>query len=283
MRKRKPKKRPAKTRKIFNATGYDVAGFELIDISGGLLYENASQTAWNGGYYGEDRKSDPPASWPNRWQSFDPAKLRLYARSLKTRVFVLNVEHYRDHELGKLVDILEIIRAERPEITLGVWSVIPCSEFYTLQNYAGFIDFQAGKPWGVEPAAWWNHPDVGPARVAGYEALRQRNDRIASVLLPHVDALFPSVYAAVDYQGEPAKAWTIGRPVELQVDESIRIAKGKPVYPVYSPTLSNGMPLSEVVHVETFKATRKAAGVVVWANTSRTTAESTLKLASTIK
>lgn len=228
-----------KSFRFYNATATDLEGFESILCDGGLTYaapDGSKPSAWVGGYYGEDRVAAPAADWSKRWQEWDRGRLELFADSIKSRVLMVNVEHYGDDKLGRLVDLLETIRDFRPELAIGVWSLFPASEWWTVQNYAQLIDWQAGRPHITQPSSWWKR--VGPDRVAAFEKWRARNRLIARKLLAHVDALFPAIYPVYDV-AQVGDEWKLARNVELVLAEARAIAGELPVIPVYFPLVSS--------------------------------------------
>lgn len=254
--------------KLFNATGQALDGFTPIACSGGLTYQtqDGERSAWIGGYYGEDRTGEPAAPWSSRWQAFDPSRLISFAESLTSRVLMINVEHYGDDGLGRLVDLLETLREYRPDVALGVWSLLPSSEWWTVQNYAQFIDWQAGHPHFDQVATWWRR--VGPSRVVTFEAWQARNRLIARKLAPHVDALFPSIYPVYDIQSA-GDEWKLARNVDLVIEEARAVAGGLPIFPVYFPfTAWSKKPASPALTQALCRAVKPADGLVLWSDGS---------------
>lgn len=254
-----------RTRKLLiDTTGKLGDGWTPAFCSGGLTYQGGELSAWKGGYFGQDRIGGPAALWSDRWQEIIPERLNAFADSISDPIFMLNVEHYPDHRTGHLIDIIEGIRSRRPDVAIGIWSVIPSSLFSMLIDYAQYIDFKAGHPHYTRPASWWNHPTVGPARVAAFKAWQARNDQVAAKLVPHVDVLFPSIYPGKE-PDRYSPAWALTRVVELQVEESIRISRGLPVLPVYYPFVSPTKSIaSEELTAASVEGAADADGFVMW-------------------
>lgn len=254
-----------KAKFVANATPYDIDGVPRVKFSGGLTYQYAGreESAWIGGYFGEDRAGDPPAPWPKRWQAWDPDRLNRFADSVVEPILGLNIEHYGDAGIGRIVDIIEAIRDRRPDLAIGLWSIVPKSQFWVLQDYAQFIDWKAGRPHFKQLDSWWNHPAVGPARVRAFEDWQAGNDRAARRLVPHIDFVCPSVYPVKDRGLEPI--WTLAREPELMIAECRRVAPGLPVLATYYPFLSTTkLPASPALTEAILNACRKADATIIF-------------------
>jgi hypothetical protein len=259
-----------KSFKLLNASRVEsLAGYDRILETGGMLYRDENgveQSPWVGGVWGEDRTGAPAAPWSNRWQTFDRVRLEKFADSVTARVLMLDIEHYADDQLGKLVDLIETIRSFRPDIAIGVWSILPASDWWTVQNFAQYLDFRNGHPHFVMSSQWWHHPNVGKKYEAAYAKWQARNRLAAAKLVPHVDYLAPSIYPARDIDAENL-AWELARNAELVIDEAISLAQGKPVLPVYYPWVSaSRTPASEALTAAIAGACVKADGLVLWSD-----------------
>ena len=177
---------------------------------------------------------------------------------------ILNVEHYATHQLGKLVSMLEVIRAGNPTLKLGIWSVVPASAYYILAKYAAWKDFQAGRPHDEQDAAWWALTQNAPTAEAAYKGWRSENDLRAKILGPHIDAIVPSGYPVVE--PPPGKLWMGAREPEYMIAECRRLFKTKPVYLCWNPHLPNSTVRASDGYTAAVIKTglAKADGVIVW-------------------
>lgn len=253
-----------KSRITLNATYHDAPGYARCKIDGGLTYKDASgawQSAWVGGYDGPNG----PKDWSTRWQEIIPEKLDAFAQSIDADYFALNVEHYGPDKLGRLVDIIERIRAASDgRYAIGVWSIVPRSDWSTLKSYAEVVDYQAGHPHFDMPATWW--AKASPARVLAYKQWQEANELAAKKLVPHVDFLMPSIYP-VKEPDRYAPDWSLAREPDLMIAECRRLAPELPVLACYYPYISAlRKPASETVNRVVLDAARGADGTVIWAD-----------------
>lgn len=259
---------------VLNGSRYPIAGVETVQFSGGLTYQDGGveKSAWIGGYYGEGRKGDPAAPWANRWQAVDGFNLKQFAKSITSSVFVLNVEHYGADSVGRIVDIVERIREVRPDVAIGLWSVLPSSQWWVVYDYAAYIDWKAGKPHINMPSTWWEHPTIGPTRIRAFEKWRQENSFMAKKLVPHLDFLCPSVYPAQEAQAN-TPLWCMAREPDLMIEECRRLCD-LPVIPCYYPYISGyKRAASDDLNKTIMQACRKADGAIVWSDGNATQAQ----------
>lgn len=139
--------------------------------------------------------------------------------------------------VDKLSAILSWIRAEAPDVQLGAYGTVPLRDYWRAIRGSGSKEYQA-----------W----------------QQDNDRLDE-LLPHVDALYPSIYTFYsDRQGWVTYAIA-------QIGEARRKAKGKPVYAFLWPQYHESNHLIGLKPIEPDywdlqlnTVSQHADGVVIW-------------------
>lgn len=261
------------SRPIFDGTVKGGAGPLRALVEGGLRYRDASgneQSAWIGGYYGENRTKDPAAPADKKWQIIDREKGRAFARSITAPLFALNVEQYPADGLGRLIDVLELIRSERPDVALAVWGVLPESNWWLFNNYAQAVDYRDSRPHPSAPPqspGWW--ATTLQQQTRALEAWRVEARLRAAKLLPHVDVVIPVIYPVFD--ADDANAWYAARGSGFAVGETVKLAGGKPVYPCFwpyasDPKVKTSDALNRAVLAASFEA--GADGFIVWADQS---------------
>lgn len=255
---------------LLNGTQHAIPGYVRARIDGRLTYTfgNEERCAWVGG-------PDGPR------EQYDHDKLIEFAESIVDPYYVLNVEK-PGKSIGLCVDIIETIRAAAtPGTQLGLWSIVPSSNYYTLANYAGYRDFQAGRPHNAMPASWWAHPTNGPTFVREFVQWRESNTLQARKLLPHVDFLMPSIYPVIEPPAD--KQWMGGREPELMIAECRRLTT-KPVFACWSPHISGTATLASPGYARAAlgAAMKGADGIAIWTDThaSPETATTALSMAS---
>ncbi|MGX9120276.1 hypothetical protein ACWTU6_26965 [Mesorhizobium sp. BHbsci] len=142
--------------------------------------------------------------------------------------------------IAKYQKTLSAFRKADPSVKLGLYSVLP------LRDYWRAIGHQ------------------GPVALDGW---KQQNTTIASSLIPHVDALFPSLYTFYDDKvGWLAYA-------QANIREARRISQGKPVYcflwPQFHKSLSGRNTTRPFLpgdfwYAELDTCRKLADGIVIW-------------------
>lgn len=246
---------------LINGTNYAIPGYPRAKIDGGLRYirNGEERCAWIGG-------PDPANSaiWRD---DFNRDRLMEWAEEQTERsLVVLNVEHYPTHQLGKLVSMLEVIRAGNPTLKLGIWSVVPASAYFILAKYAAWKDFLAGKPHDEQDAAWWAATENAPTVEAAYKGWKSENDLRAKILGPHIEVVVPSGYPTVEPPAD--KLWMGAREPELMIAECRRLFKTKQVLLCWNPHLPNSTARASDGYASAVIKTglAKADGVIVWAD-----------------
>jgi hypothetical protein len=86
------------------------------------------------------------------------------------------------------------------------------------------------------PIRWWEAVESGHVHQhrANMAAWRAINTRTAEALVDLVDFLVPAVYAVYPDKWQQWRAYA-----EIVCDEAARVARGKPVYPIMCPTVTN--------------------------------------------
>ncbi len=273
---------------IFNSTGVEIAGTTRITTVGGLTYPTpfGEASAWVGGYDGPGGTDARPADWSRRWRDYDESKLRAFARSLKSPIVVIDIEHWevdpvKDGEetartwLNKLAALCRTIKQERPDIVVGCYDILPASNYWALVNWGAWQRWkETGQKNNELPDAWWAAKEQEYRN--DFAAWQQTNDFTKSILLPAVDALFPSIYP--NYRiGEAPRPGSIpgslemdGDVVRLKIEESKRIAEGKPVYPYYWPIIKeDGGEIADAArtsHTIDTAIAAGASGIVIWSD-----------------
>jgi peptidoglycan hydrolase-like protein with peptidoglycan-binding domain len=152
----------------------------------------------------------------------------------------------------RYLQVISWIRDERPDLKIGIYSIIPLSEFYPAVNYGKLQD---GDPWAVAQAAEF---------TAAYEAVVAASDFLAPIA-EAVDYIFPSLYTSNDER----QAW------QYYAEYTVAIAKryNKPVYPFiwprYHEATGGGLGLQQLpvdfyrLQLDTLKAL-EVDGIVIW-------------------
>jgi hypothetical protein len=129
--------------------------------------------------------------------------------------------------LGPLIATAEDLRAVGQKV--GFYGPLPVnSNQFTAMRWAAFNDPNA--------PAFARDPNNAETRqhLANYEKWVEGNDRLARLLLPHVDVVVVELYPL---NADPRDMlWLI----RGSVDEARRVAAGKPVYGILSPFWSEG-------------------------------------------
>jgi hypothetical protein len=161
--------------------------------------------------WGPQRESKGPWPPPNPTPA-DEVRIKAVAAKLEAEMpggyVMLDVEHWHtraafvkepvNDNIQKLIKLADWVHQAGPSLKVGYFGVIPVDD-YTM--FAG-----------------------GP--IESVEAFLRDNQRIAA-LAPHVDVLFPDIYAITDNYGE----WERWARTVLQAAKQY----GKPVYPVLWP------------------------------------------------
>jgi hypothetical protein len=145
-------------------------------------------------------------------------------------------EDARGKSREKFLKVLESIRAARPGIKVGYYDVVPVMRYW---------------------------PVVDVARKSEKRSWENLNKRAAEDFVPHVDAIFPSLYTLYgDQQGWKAYA-----------EETLRVTKsfGKPVYCFLWPKYQGGdreltgkYLSAEYWNLELETCYKYADGIVIW-------------------
>ncbi|SDH43599.1 hypothetical protein [Variovorax sp. OV700] len=145
-------------------------------------------------------------------------------------------EDERSKSREKYLNVVRNIRAARPGIKLGYYGVVPTRTYWPLLD--------AGRK--SERQKWEN-----------------LNSRAAQDFVPHVDAIFPSLYTLYGNQ----EGWRI------YAEETLRVAKrfGKPVYCYLWPQFNSGNPLlggkylpADYWMLELETCYKHSDGIVIW-------------------
>jgi hypothetical protein len=244
---------------LANGTTYNLPDMVRVHIDGGLRYKvnGREYSAWEGGYDGPNG----PKDWKTRWQAWDPTRLDRFSDSITAPYFALNVEHYGLNGLSRLVDIIEHIRRRRPDVAIGVWSLLPKSLFWPVYDYSQWLDYKAGRPHLQQTDKWW--AIVGPDREVAFRAWQAENDFAARKLVPHVDYLMPSCYPVIEPTQE--LMWTAAREPELSIAECRRVAPHLPVIASYYAYISSAQRVASPLLTKTIlDAMRAADHRVIW-------------------
>jgi hypothetical protein len=279
--------------RLYNSTTIDLTGVPRIRTDGGLTYPDIfgnEQSAWVGGYDGPGGNGARPASWKERWREYDEKKLRAYARALRGPMFVLDIEHWEVDPnvhgeevarqwLTRMADICKTIKRERPDLIIGVYDILPGSEHWALANWGAWQRWkETGERNNELPDAWWAVKEK--EYRAAFENWQKKNDFTATILLPAVDALCPSIYPnyrmTVETPTEDTPKAATGvlttdrDVVRLKIEEAIRVGGGKPVYPFYWPIITEdgGEVATPERTANTIGAALNAgaAGIILWSD-----------------
>lgn len=250
------------TKLLFNGSQFPnlLPGIPDIKIDGRLTYvfNGEERTAW----INRDDQSKP-----NWRRGFDYDRLMEYSESIPDSSYlILDVEHYRiDMELGLHIDIIETIRHANPSLQIGLFSVLPQSNYHTVADYAAWLDFKEGRPHNDQTASWWAHPNGGLKAIAEYKGWQDTNVLIARKLGPHLNFIAPSIYPAVEPPKD--KIWMGAREPQLMVKECRRLfGRSKPCIPVWQPNMPDAVTLASNEYSQAvIKAMAQAAdGLAVW-------------------
>lgn len=247
---------------LLNGTQYAMTGHVRARVDGRLVYvaNGVERCAWVGGPDGPNGPADV-ATWR---QNIIREDLIDYAQSIAEPYFVLNVEHYAIDSLGRIIDILETIRFARPDLMIGLWSVLPVSDFTTVANFSAYQDFRAGRPHDARGAGWWAQPVNGPAITQRFLEWKERDRLIARKLRPHLDFTCPSIYPV--YEPTRDQLWTAAREPELMIAECRQLCPSLPCFPCWTPHIyaSNKRASPALMQTVLEAAIRKADGVMIW-------------------
>ncbi len=116
-----------------------------------------------------------------------------------------------DKNLAMLMQIVDWIHSERPQVKVGFYGILPLADFWTPVNYLYFLPYVATSPWAA---------DNVPKFEAAYKDWQAANDRLRP-LAAKVDFVCPSLYTFYDdptnwqlfAQANIAKAHRYGKPV----------------------------------------------------------------------
>lgn len=142
--------------------------------------------------------------------------------------------------LAKYQKTLSAFRKADPSVKLGLYSVLPVRDYWRA---------------------------IGVHGTVGLNDWKQQNTNIASSLLPHVDALFPSLYTFYDDKA----GWVAYAQANLV--EARRISQGKPVYcflwPQFHKSLSGRNTTRPFLpgdfwYAELDTCRKLADGIVIW-------------------
>ncbi len=195
----------------------------------------------------------------------DEEATRTLARQVAAtgKILVLDIEHWPvdiryssraevDASLAKLMNIVDWLKDERPELKVGFYGILPLRDYWVPVNYQSRL----------KTTGWWRDTELAkwtPAQVAWEGA-----DDYLKPLAEKVDYIVPSLYTFYD---DPA-SWQLY--AEGNLAEAARY--GKPVIPVLQPfyhdsTPSGGTPVDGKFFAQQLDATRRlgAAGVAIWA------------------
>ncbi|HRH26058.1 MAG TPA: peptidoglycan-binding domain-containing protein [Candidatus Paceibacterota bacterium] len=152
----------------------------------------------------------------------------------------------------KYLRVIGWIRDERPDLKVGIYSIIPLSELTHAVNY-GLL--QDGDAWAVSQAAQF---------TAAYEAVVAASDFLAPIANA-VDYIFPSLYTSNNSQQD----WLYYAEYTVAIAERY----GKPVYPFiwprYHESTAGGLALQQLpldfyrLQLDTLKALN-VDGIVIW-------------------
>ncbi|MER9053957.1 hyaluronidase [Mesorhizobium sp. M0904] len=135
--------------------------------------------------------------------------------------------------IAKYQQTLSVFRRADPNVKLGFYGVMPIRDHWRAIGHDG---------------------------AAAQEDWKQQNTRIASALVPYVDALFPSLYTFYGDQD----AWIAY--AQANIGEARRVAQGKPVYcflwPQFQKTLAF-LP-GDFWYAQLDTCRRLADGIVIW-------------------
>ncbi|MER8595866.1 hypothetical protein NKH33_30735 [Mesorhizobium sp. M1182] len=142
--------------------------------------------------------------------------------------------------IAKYQKTLSAFRKADPGVKVGLYSVLPVRDYW--------------RAIGVQ----------GPAAL---DEWKQQNTDIASSLIPHVDALFPSLYTFYDDKD----GWVAY--AQANLSEARRISQGKPVYCFLWPQFHKSLPGKNTTrpflpgdywYTELDTCRRLADGIVIW-------------------
>lgn len=156
----------------------------------------------------------------------DEAACRALARKVSSlgRMLVLDIEHWNvnllttpqaeaDANIAKLMQTVDWIKDERPDLKVGFFSLLPLGDYWTTSNYAHALIW-------ASTSAWWS--GNLPKFEAAYRQMQAANDYLMP-LAAKVDFVCPSLYTFYEDQA----GWR--RVAELILQEAARF--GKPVLP----------------------------------------------------
>lgn len=112
-------------------------------------------------------------------------------------------------------------RTNQPNRVLGLYSLVPERNYWCPVNAAYYRDVWKADKWLEQQQA--------------NDEWQLRNTRAAEALLPVFDFVAPSIY---EFYADKPVAWRVY--AEANIREAIRIANGKPVYPVLMPSIHPG-------------------------------------------
>lgn len=112
-------------------------------------------------------------------------------------------------------------RTNQPNRVLGLYSLVPERNYWGPVHSTYYRDV-----W--KPSKWLDQQQAN-------NAWQSRNTRSAAALLHVFDFVAPSVY---EFYSDKPIAWRVY--AEANINEAIRVASGKPVYPVLMPSIQPG-------------------------------------------
>jgi hypothetical protein len=135
--------------------------------------------------------------------------------------------------IAKYQKTLRSFRKADPRVKLGLYAVLPIRDHWRAIGHEGAVELDDWK---------------------------QQNTRIASTLVPHVDALFPSLYT---FYGDK-DAWVAY--AQANIGEARRISQGKPVYCFLWPQFHKTKAFlpSDYWYAQLDTCRKLADGIVIW-------------------
>ncbi|UVC14565.1 hyaluronidase [Mesorhizobium onobrychidis] len=135
--------------------------------------------------------------------------------------------------IAKYRKTLSAFRKADPGVKLGLYSVLPLRDYWRAIGHEG---------------------------AAALDNWKQQNTIIASSLVPHIDALYPSLYT---FYGDK-DAWVAY--AQANLEEARRISQGKPVYCFLWPQFHKTVAFlpGDLWYAQLDTCRRLADGVVIW-------------------
>ncbi len=197
---------------------------------------------------------------------------RNFLRQVQGKVFVIDIECYpvdirlnsADAVRASIEQYLKVIRwtrEERPDLKIGIYSILPLSDFWTPNNYHEALAIIAAGP--QHPRYGWAQL-VLPGRQQRMDAWKAANDFLRPIA-DAVDIIFPSLYMHAE---DPAGFDNFARG---NIAEAKRYGN-KPVFPFIWPRYheSSGQRAGDLMSAETMLSyyhsvkAHEANGMILW-------------------